>query len=159
MCVADRPSAGGKAPLWHVEHCPAIEPCVPCVCANLLGFQEVPVGAWQLKQLAVVGMCALGLPVAVPPLWHVLQLVAADMDAWSTLPAQLAVVWHVSQFVTPLWMGVFGLPAAGGNPPVWQVTHWPVTVTLLWSLAGAQAVNPPLWQVSQFTFPTPDTFW
>lgn len=102
MCVAFLPSAGGKVPLWQVEHWPAIAPCVPCVCANRLDFHEVPVGLWQLKQLAVVGMWMLGLPVEVLPLWHELQLVAAVIDAWSTLPAQLAVVWQVSQFVTPL---------------------------------------------------------
>jgi hypothetical protein len=40
----------------------------------LVGFQ--PVTVWQLRQLAVVGMCVPGLPAAVTP-WQLAQLVAA----------------------------------------------------------------------------------
>lgn len=56
-------------------------------------------------------------------------------------------------------MGVLGLPAAGGNAPVWHVTHWPVTFTLLWNLAGDHAAKPLLWHVSQFALEAPETFW
>ena len=53
---------------------------------------------WQLKQLTVVGMWLLALPVAVLPLWQVVQLVAVVNVLWSTLaPVQTAVdLWQVS---------------------------------------------------------------
>ena len=56
-----------------------------------------------------------------------------------------------------MWLEDF--PAAGGNAPVWHVAHCPATVTLLWNLAGAQALKPPLWHESQFALDAPDTFW
>jgi hypothetical protein len=40
-----------------------------------VGFQ--PTTLWQLKQLAVVGIWVLVLPVALLPLWQLAQLVAA----------------------------------------------------------------------------------
>jgi hypothetical protein len=155
MWFAVRPSAGGNAPLWHVEHWLVT---VACVWLNLVGFQ-VPVGLWQLKQFAVVGMCADGLPVAVRP-WQVVQSVAAVKVLWSAVaPAHpLVDLWQVSHAAV-VWIWLADFPAAGGYEPVWQVAHCPVTDTLLWNLADAQAVNPPLWHVSQLAFEAPDTFW
>jgi hypothetical protein len=71
VCVTGRASAGGFAPLWQVLHCPA---AATCVWLKLVGFQ--PVTVWQLRQLAVVGMCVAGLPLALTP-WQLAQLVAA----------------------------------------------------------------------------------
>ena len=83
-------------------------------------------------------------------MWQLAQLVAAVNVLWSTFaPAQLAVdLWQVSHTVTPACTGVFGLPTAGGNAPVWQVAHDALTLTLLCNRAGSQAVKPLLWQLS-----------
>lgn len=70
--MVGRPSAGGKAPLWQVEHWFAT---VTCVWLNLVGVHAVTL--WQLKQPAVVGTWLPALPVAVLPLWQLAQLVAA----------------------------------------------------------------------------------
>jgi hypothetical protein len=82
---------------------------------------------WQLKQLVLpTGTCVTGLPVAVLPLWQLAQLVLLLKVEWSTLaPDQVEVVlWQLSQLpVTLAWMGVDGLPTAGGKPPVWQVAQ------------------------------------
>lgn len=105
---------------------------------NLVGIQ--PVVLWQLKQLTAVGMWFPRLPVAVVPLWQLEQLVAMVNVEWSTLaPAQPVVLWQLSQLVTPAWIGVLGLPTAGGKLPVWQLAHWLLTETLLWNRAGAHA--------------------
>ena len=101
MWLAGRPSAGGNAPLWHVEHWPVT---VTWVWLNLVGFQ-VPVGLWHAKQFAVVGTCVDGLPEAVLPLWQVEQLVAAVNVLWSTVaPVQTVVdLWQVSHAAV-VWM-------------------------------------------------------
>jgi hypothetical protein len=52
---------------------------------------------WQLSHEAVVGMWPLGLPLAVEPLWQVVQVPAA----------------------TPLWLKVAGVHAV----VLWQVSH------------------------------------
>ena len=63
---------------------------------------------------------------------------------------QLAVdLWQLSHTVTPLWIGVPGLPTAGEKEPLWQVAHCVDTDTELWKLAGVQLVKPALWQLSQ----------
>jgi hypothetical protein len=50
-------------------------------------------------QLAVVGTCAVGLPLACVPLWQLLQLVLALNPLWSTLaPVQAVVLWQLAQF-------------------------------------------------------------
>jgi hypothetical protein len=136
--LVGRPSAGGKAPLWQVEHWPVIDPCEPWAWLNLVGLQLLT--AWQLKQLIVVGMCAAGLPVAVLPLWQVVQFVAAENVLWSTAaPVQTLVdLWQVSH-AEVVWMWLDDLPVAGGKLPLWHVAHCAVTDTLVWNLAGAHA--------------------
>lgn len=70
-CVVGRASAGGFAPLWHVEHWP-ITGC--WVWSQLVGRHAVVV--WQPRQfVAVVGMCVPDLAVAPPPPWQVAQFV------------------------------------------------------------------------------------
>ena len=107
MWLAVGPSAGGKAPLWQVEHCAAtgIWPWF-----HNVGFQ--PLTLWQLTQFALVGMCVALLPVTLAPLWQLAQLVAALNRPWSGLaPFQLAVdLWQVSHTVWPAWIAVAGLP-------------------------------------------------
>ena len=49
-------------PLWQVAQVPAATP----VCENVAGIH--PVVRWHWSHEAVVGMCVLGLPVAVLPL-------------------------------------------------------------------------------------------
>ena len=67
------PSAGGKEPVWQLAHWFVT---TTCVWFHLLGFQ--PLVLWQAMQfVAPTGMCAAGLPVALLPLWQLLQLVAA----------------------------------------------------------------------------------
>jgi hypothetical protein len=72
MCVVGRASAGGFAPLWHVEHWPATG---SCVWFQLEGRHAVVV--WQVRQFVVpAGMCvAADLPVAEVPLWQPAQFV------------------------------------------------------------------------------------
>jgi hypothetical protein len=67
---------------------------------------------WQVAQLAAVGTCTVGLPVACAPLWQTVQLVAAVKVEWSTLaPVQRVVLWQVPQLaVVNTWAG--GLPLA-----------------------------------------------
>jgi hypothetical protein len=146
------PLAGGKPPVWHVEHWLATG---IWVWFHLLGFQ--PVVLWQLTQFAVVGMCVPALPVAELPLWHVVQLVADVNKVWSGLaPPHVAVdLWQFSQTVWPLWMAVAGLPVAPKLVLAWQVAHWVDTETLAWNLPGLQLVVPPLWQLSQLETDTP----
>jgi hypothetical protein len=120
------------------------------VWAHLVGFQPAGLTLWQLKQAVLpVGMWVVGFAVAVLPSWQLTQFVDAVNVLWSTLaPAQVVVLWQVSQFVTPLCTGVAGLPTALWNVPVWQLAQLPVTATLLWNLPLVQVVKPPLWQVS-----------
>ncbi|MGH7460547.1 MAG: hypothetical protein ACREMA_05910 [Longimicrobiales bacterium] len=64
MWVAGRPSAGGNAPLWQVEHWFVT---VTWVWLKRDGLQLAVV--WQLMQLAApTGTCVAGLPVADVPL-------------------------------------------------------------------------------------------
>ena len=98
---------------------------------------------WQLMQLLLpTGMWLADLPLAVLPLWQFAQLVLLLKVEWSTLaPAQLLVLlWQLSQLpVTLAWMGVDGLPTAGGKPPLWQVAQALETLKLAWNFAGVQA--------------------
>jgi hypothetical protein len=108
---------------------------------HLAGVQ--PLVAWQLKQLVLpTGMCVAGLPIAELPSWQLAQLVLALKLVWSTLASDQVLVdlWQLSQLpLTLAWIGVFGLPAPGWKPPVWQVAQALVTLTLAWNLAGVQA--------------------
>ena len=103
-----RPSAGGKAPLWQVEHCAVTG---TCVWFHLVGVQ--PVVLWQLMQLvAPTGMWLPGLPVALLPLWQEAHCVAVVNLLWSTLAAAqlLVLLWQDSQPpLTLAWVGVAGL--------------------------------------------------
>jgi hypothetical protein len=80
--------------------------------------------------------------VAVRPSWQLAQFVEVLKPLWSTLAPAHAVVdlWQLSHTVTFACTGVLGLPTAGGNAPVWHVTHAALTPTLEWNLAGANAV-------------------
>ena len=127
MCDDVLPSAGGNAPLWQLEQ---VFATATCVWFHFEGDQ--PLTLWQLAQLAEpTGMWVEFLPVALLPLWQLEQLVEAVNVLWSTL-AEFHVevdLWQVSQTVTPLCIGVLGLPTAGGKLPVWQEAHCLATVT------------------------------
>ena len=117
----------------------------------MVGVQ--PVTLWQLKQLVLpTGMCVPDLPVAVPPLWQLAQLVAALKPLWSTFADDQVLVdlWQLSQLpVTVACKALLGLPTAGGKAPVWQLEQ-PVEIeALLCTFAGVQVLKPDLWQVSQ----------
>ena len=92
--MAVGPSAGAKPPEWQVAHWLATG---IWLWFQFVGFQAVV--AWQLMQLAAVGMCAAVLPAAVPPLWQLEQLVAEVKPLWSMPDAgnQAEVLWHVLQ--------------------------------------------------------------
>ena len=51
--------------------------------------------------------------------------------------------------VTVACTALFGLPAAGGKPPVWHVAQPLPMLTLVCTLAGVQLPKPDLWQLSQ----------
>lgn len=107
MWFAVGPSAGGKPPLWQVEHWLAT---AIWLWFQVLGFQ--PETLWQLTQFALVGRWDAGLPVAALPLWQLAQLVALVVVLWSNLaPVKLTVVWQVSQ--------------------PWVVATWPAGLTTL----------------------------
>ena len=112
--------------MWQVAHWPAT---TIWVWVHLVGFQPAGLTLWQLKQAVLpVGMCVVGLAVAVVPSWHVTQLVAAVNVLWLTFaPAQAVVLWQLSQLVTPLCTAVAGLPTAFMKAPVWQVVQPEVT--------------------------------
>lgn len=101
------------------------------------------------------------MAVALLPLWQLVQFVDEVKVLWSTLADdhEVADLWQVSHTVTPLWIGVPGLPTAGGKLPVWQVAHCLVTATEAWNVAGAHAPNPALWQLSQLAIDTPESDW
>ena len=128
------PSAGGLAPLWQLEHWLAT---TACVWFQFVGVQ--PVTRWQLAQLAVVGMCTAFLPVALVPLWQLVQVVAVVKVLWSALaPLQVEVVlWQLSQLAVVDRCDAV-LPVA--TVPLWQLEHPVLTATLAWNLAGVQAV-------------------
>ena len=63
MWVALLPVAGGKPPVWQVEHW-LVTGC--CEWFHLVGFHDVVL--WQLTQFTVVGMCCAFLPEAAEPL-------------------------------------------------------------------------------------------
>ena len=116
--MTGRASAGGKAPLWQVEHCAAT---ATCVWLKRLGRQAVV--EWQLMQLvAPTGMCAAGLPVAELPLWQLAQL--AVVGIWEpSFPVAALPLWQLAQLVAvvkPLWSG---LDAAQEVVDLWHVSH------------------------------------
>ena len=129
------PVAGGKPPLWQVEHW-LVTLC--WVWFHLVGFQEVVL--WQLTQLSVVGICWVFLPEAAEPLWQEEHTVALVKRLWSTLAeAQLLVdLWQFSQVVWPLWMAVAGLAVRPKLELMWQVAHWVDSDTLECSFEGVQ---------------------
>jgi hypothetical protein len=105
MWLAGRPSAGGKAPEWQVEHCPATG---TWLWFHLVGRQALVL--WQLTQLTEVGMCAGVFPVAELPLWQLVQLVAAVNRVWSGFELLHVAVdlWQLSHTVCPAWIAVDG---------------------------------------------------
>jgi hypothetical protein len=102
--------------VWQVPHWPATS---IWVWFHFVGRHAVTL--WQLVQLAApTGTWVADLAVAVLPLWQLVQSVDAVNMPWSTLDTDqfVADLWQLSHVVTPLWIGVFGLPTAGAKPPV-----------------------------------------
>src|SRR5665647_2014624 len=84
-------------------------------------------------------MCPLDLPVAVVPLWQVVQ-VPGTTPAWLKLaPSQVVVEWQVSQ-ESEVTMCPLGLPVA--VVPLWQVVQVPGTTPVWLKLAGDHAGVP-----------------
>ena len=79
------------------------------------------------------------LPVALVPLWQLVQVVAEVKVLWSALaPSHLLLdLWQLSQAaVVPRWLLLLPLAMV----PLWQVEQPVLTVKLACSLAGVQAV-------------------
>ena len=79
------------------------------------------------------------LPVALVPLWQLVQVVAEVNVLWSALaPVHVVLdLWQLSQLaVVERWLAV--LPVA--TVPLWQVEQPVLTATLAWNFAGVQAV-------------------
>ena len=96
-------------PLWQVEQLPAaLGPVVPVWLIDA-GANAV-VFLWQVSHCADVGMCVVGLPKAVVPLWQLEQRPATGglAVAWLKVAvAQLVVeLWQVSHCaVVLIWVG------------------------------------------------------
>ena len=90
-------------------------------------------------QLALVETWLEPLPVALLPLWQLVQVVALVKVLWSALaPVQPAVdLWQLSQAAV-VARCVADLPVA--VVPVWQLEQPVLTDTLTWNLAGVQTV-------------------
>ena len=89
--------------------------------------------------MAVVLTWLAFLPVALAPLWQLVQVVAEVKVLWSALaPSHLLLdLWQLSQAaVVARWLLL--LPLA--TVPLWQVEQPVLTATLAWNLAGVQAV-------------------
>ncbi|MEQ1661062.1 MAG: hypothetical protein ABL877_00015 [Thiobacillus sp.] len=66
---------------------------------------------WHASQAAVVGMCVVGLPLAVLPLWQVEHVPGATPVWLKVAGVQAVVLWQVSQdAVVGMWF--VGLPVA-----------------------------------------------
>ena len=79
------------------------------------------------------------MPVALVPLWQLVQVVAVVNVLWSALaPVHVVLdLWQLSQLdVVARWLAV--LPVAG--VPLWQFEQPVLTATLAWNLAGVQLV-------------------
>ena len=90
-------------------------------------------------QFAVVETWLALLPVALVPLWQLVQVVAVVNVLWSALaPVHVVLdLWQLSQLdVVARWLAV--LPVA--VVPLWQVEQPVLTATLAWNLAGVQLV-------------------
>lgn len=123
---------------WQAVHCMPLRwaryPGETCAYA-IVGVQAVV--RWQASQDLVVAKWLPDLPVAVLPLWQVLQLPGV-IAVWLNVAGVHAVVrWHWSQLaVVGRWLAF--LPAA--VVPLWQVVQLP-GVTALWlKVAGVHAV-------------------
>ena len=79
---------------------------------------------WHASQVLLVGMCDADLPVAVVPLWQLIQVPVATLAWLNEALAQVDVVWQSSQ-VLALAMWSAGLPVAVA--PLWQLKHVPST--------------------------------
>jgi hypothetical protein len=99
MWLVDGPSAGGKPPLWQVEHW-LVTGCWEWF--HLVGFHDEVL--WQLTQSVVVVKCWPFFPAAALPLWQLAQFVVLLKRLWSTFaPAQVEVdLWQLSQVLCPL---------------------------------------------------------
>jgi hypothetical protein len=94
---------------------------------------------WQVVQLALVLTWLEPLPVALLPLWQLVQVVAELKVRWSALaPSHLLVeLWQLSQLaVVDRWLLFLSLAIL----PLWQLEHPVLTLTLAWNLAGVQLV-------------------
>ena len=94
---------------------------------------------WQVVQLAVVLTWLAVLPVALLPLWQLVQVVALVNVLWSALaPVQVVLdLWQLSQLAVVDRCDAV-LPVA--TVPLWQLEQPVLTATLAWNLAGVQAV-------------------
>jgi hypothetical protein len=79
--------------------------------------------AWQDSHVALLLMCAGGLPWALTPLWQLEQLLT--MPVWSKRAGSHASgEWQLSQELS-LGMWPIGLPVA--FVPSWQLAQVPIT--------------------------------
>ena len=102
-----------RTPLWQLAQVPAT---TPAWSKPLAGRQ--PLVPWQLSQLAVVTMCACGLPPACWPLWQEAH-VPRETPAWfMRAPVKVRVVWQLSQVcVLTMWLALLTtLPRASRAP-------------------------------------------
>jgi len=75
---------------------------------------------WQVSQGAFVATCFAGLPVAIAPLWHLVQ--PATSPVWfMRAPAKVTVLlWQVSHgALVTTWFGRFPIAAT----PLWQAAQ------------------------------------
>ena len=79
------------------------------------------------------------LPVALVPLWQLVQVVAEVNVLWSALaPVHVVLdLWQLSQLAVVDRCDAV-LPVA--IVPLWQLEHPVLTATLTWNLAGVQLV-------------------
>jgi len=79
---------------------------------------------WQSSQDRLVTKWFGVLPVAMVPLWQVLQVPGTTPVWLNTAPSQVTVVWQESQErVVGRCVGC--LPVAAGKLPLWQVLQVP----------------------------------
>ncbi|OJY55181.1 MAG: hypothetical protein BGP19_00935 [Thiobacillus sp. 0-1251] len=82
---------------------------------------------WQLSQAAAVGICVLGFPLAILPLWQVTQVPGATPLWLKEAGFQATVLWQVSQDAV-VGICVLGLPVA--VLPLWHVAQPPEVTPL-----------------------------
>ena len=87
------------------------------------------VDLWQVSQVALVSKWVLVLPVAVVPLWQLMQLLETVTLTWNLAGSQVLVplLWQVSQLADVVtWLAVLPLAIV----PLWQLKQPLLTETL-----------------------------